>query len=64
MYRQVLESIAGIEIWPVIALVIFMAVFAAVFVWTIRLDKKTVEELSNLPLQEKRPIQNWEQSNG
>lgn len=52
MYKQVLEGISGVSIWPVLAMVIFMAIFAAVVVWAMRLDKSTVQELENLPLEE------------
>ena len=64
MYKQVLEGVSGISIWPIIAMLIFMAVFTAIFVWAMRLDKSTVKELANLPLQEKRPFQSGERKNG
>ncbi len=50
MYRAILESINGVEIWPIIAILIFMTIFTIVLVWTIRLDKGTVDEMANIPL--------------
>ena len=51
MYRQILESIAGMEVWPIVALIIFFATFGAIIVWTIRMKKSEVDHLSNLPLE-------------
>jgi cbb3-type cytochrome oxidase subunit 3 len=45
-----LTSIKGISIYPIITLIIFVAFFALVFYFTIKMDKKTIEESSNLPL--------------
>lgn len=51
MYRQILESIAGVEVWPLIALVLFFGTFAAVIVWTIRMRQSDVDHAANLPLE-------------
>jgi hypothetical protein len=55
MYRDVLQSIAGIEIYPIIALILFLAagVFIGIRVW--RMDKHEIEHLSRLPLRDDRP---------
>ena len=50
MYRQVLESIEGIGIYPVISLVIFLAFFIGLVVWLIRVDKGYLERMGKLPL--------------
>ena len=52
MYKAVLENIAGVEIWPVIAIVIFMAIFIGVSIWAIRLDKQSVKKMAFIPLEE------------
>lgn len=51
MYKQLLESIVGVELYPILSLVLFMVIFAAVIVWVIRMDKKKVTHMSNLPLE-------------
>lgn len=45
-----LEKIDGIEIYPVISLIIFFSFFLLVGYLVIKTDKKHIEEMSNLPL--------------
>ena len=49
MFRQILESIEGIGIFPMISLLIFTIFFALVIIWVINLDKKRISHLENLP---------------
>ena len=50
MYKELLQSIEGIEIYPLISLFIFLALFAGITVWILKLDKKYVNEMEILPL--------------
>ena len=50
MYSDILRSIIGIEIFPVVSLVIFVAFFTGVLVRVARMDRRHVERLSRLPL--------------
>ena len=52
MIKNVLESIAGIDIFPIISLVLFALFFGSVLVWVYKLDKKTVSRMKNLPLED------------
>jgi len=45
-----METILGIEIYPIISLLIFFIFFVALFVWVIYYKKETIERLSNIPL--------------
>lgn len=45
-----LETIAGIEIYPIISLSIFFAFFVALGVWVFTYSKEKIDELSQLPL--------------
>ena len=47
-----LESIEGVEIFPIIALVIFFIFFTLVLIHTMKMDKKSLEEYSNIPLED------------
>lgn len=51
MYKELLQSIEGIEIYPIISLFIFIALFIGVVIWIVRMDKKYVKEMESLPLQ-------------
>jgi cbb3-type cytochrome oxidase subunit 3 len=48
--KQYASTIQGIDIYPTISLLIFFIFFIAVLVYVKTMNKKQVEELSNLPL--------------
>ena len=45
-----LEGIDGVEIYPIISLLLFFTVFVTMIVFVLRLPKKKIEEVSQLPL--------------
>ena len=45
-----LESITGIEIYPMISLLIFFIFFVVLFYWVITAKKDYITTVSNLPL--------------
>ena len=51
MYKDILRSIVGIEIFPMISLCLFVLVFAVVLVWTSRLDGAWLARTARLPLE-------------
>ncbi len=52
MLKNVLESISGIDIIPIISLFLFALFFGAVLIWVYKLDSKTVTKMKNLPLED------------
>jgi cytochrome c oxidase cbb3-type subunit IV len=48
-----LETIAGIEIYPLISFIIFFTFFVVLLVWVVTSDKKKIDEIARLPLDEK-----------
>ena len=52
MYKDVLRSIDGIEIFPVISFVIFGLFFVGLGLYVIGFDKKFIKEISNAPLED------------
>ena len=50
MYRKVLENIAGVEIYPIITLIMFFVFFLLVLGWTFTLNKKYIKRMENIPL--------------
>jgi hypothetical protein len=52
MIKDVLQSIGGIQIYPVISLILFMISFGAVVIWAALQDKTKMQRMSNLPLDE------------
>jgi len=51
MARNVLEVVQGIEIFPMISLVIFVGFFLMMLTYVFTMNKQQVEELENMPLQ-------------
>ncbi|MEN8816517.1 MAG: CcoQ/FixQ family Cbb3-type cytochrome c oxidase assembly chaperone [Nonlabens sp.] len=45
-----LEQIDGVEIYPIISLLIFFIFFSALFWWVFTAKKDHIEEVSNIPL--------------
>lgn len=58
MIRDVLQSLEGIELYPVISLIIFIAFFAALIIWMIKVDKKYIKKMKNLPLEKEDETEN------
>ena len=52
MYRQILESINGVEIYPLISFVIFMTVFLFISYKALRMEQSSAKELAYLPLED------------
>jgi len=48
--KQYAESIQGINIYPIISLFIFVLFFIAVLWYVKKMDKRKVDEIKNLPL--------------
>ncbi|MBQ0116818.1 MAG: CcoQ/FixQ family Cbb3-type cytochrome c oxidase assembly chaperone [Flavobacterium sp.] len=47
-----LDTILGIEIYPIISLLIFFSFFIMLYVWVFTYRKEKIEELSQLPLED------------
>lgn len=47
-----LTSIDGIEIFPIISLVIFFTFFVGMLIYLAKIDNKTVDNIKNIPLED------------
>ena len=45
-----LENIDGVEIYPIISLLIFFIFFVGLTYWVVTMKKSDIKEISNLPL--------------
>jgi len=52
LIKQHLESISGIELYPIIAFIIFLVIFVGVLFYTFSLTRKELKEMKELPLQD------------
>jgi len=55
MYKNVLQGINNIEIWPIISFVIFFIFFLCLLWSVFTTDKKTIHKLETLPFDETNP---------
>ena len=51
MYKNVLQSIDNIAIWPVISFVIFFLFFICLLWWVFTTDKKFIDTMKKMPLE-------------
>jgi len=65
MISDVLQSIGGIEVFPIIALLLSMAVFLLMTFRVFRLDRGELERIKRLPLEPDTPVYaNMEETDG
>ena len=50
MYKDILLTITGIQVFPIISLILFVIVFTSILVATLRMDRARAERLATLPL--------------
>ena len=50
MFSNYLSSINGIELYPIISLIIFFTVFCGLLIWTFKADKTYLNKMRYLPL--------------
>jgi cytochrome c oxidase cbb3-type subunit 3 len=51
-FRNYLQTIDGVAIYPLIGLLIFAGIFIGLVWYLVRMDKKTVQKISHLPLED------------
>ena len=51
-----LESIAGVNIFGLVSLLLFSTLFIGNIIWTFKADKKMIDEISQIPLDNNNPI--------
>jgi len=61
--KSILSAIEGVTIFPMIAFFLFFFVFILMLVWVMRLDRKQVELLSNLPFENSSDLRGESGSN-
>lgn len=57
MYKVVLNQIADVATWPIIALLIFVTVFTLMAIHAIRLDKQEANRFAAIPLDNDQNIE-------
>lgn len=55
--KNYMETITGIEIYPLISLVIFFTFFVVMFWWVLTAKKEYLTRVSNIPLENQKDIE-------
>ncbi len=60
MFKEVLQSIEGIEFYTIVSMLIFILFFVGMTIWLLKVDKKYIQTMSELPLEnENNEISNF-----
>ena len=51
MYKNILQNIENVSIWPIISLSIFFVFFLLLLWWVFTADKDFIRKMKNLPLE-------------
>ena len=60
MYKDILQSIEGVEFYAIAAMIIFILFFLMMIIWLIKVDKNYIKKMSELPLIEDNDSSNEE----
>lgn len=52
MYKELLQSIDGVSVYPIISLIVFVLFFVVILVWMLKVDKKYIKKMENLPFEQ------------
>jgi hypothetical protein len=52
MYKEILQDIDHIAVWPVISFIIFFTFFLVLLWWVFTADRDFINEMSRKPLQD------------
>ncbi len=58
MYKDVLQSIEGIGIYPIISFIIFFTFFIGLIFWLIKADKNYIIKMKQMPLDSNKGFHN------
>ncbi len=50
MYKNILQSIDHVAVWPVISFVIFFIFFLCLLWWVFTTDKKFIDKMKHMPI--------------
>ena len=51
MYKEILNSVEGISIYPIISLIVFVLFFSIILIWMFKVDKTYIKKMENLPFE-------------
>jgi cytochrome c oxidase cbb3-type subunit 4 len=52
MYKNILQSIDHVAVWPIISFVIFFVFFLCLLWWVFTTDKKFIDKMKQMPMED------------
>lgn len=52
MYKEILQNIDHVAVWPIISFVIFFLFFIVLLWWAITADQAFIRQMSELPMED------------
>lgn len=49
-FRHYLETITGVDVYPMASLLIFFIFFSALIIWAVKVNKQHIDRIKNMPL--------------
>ena len=62
MIKNALQAIEGVEVWPLISLSIFFIFFIVLIIWVIKVDRKYIKKMEQLPLDKGETKQSYDEN--
>lgn len=56
MYKNALQNIDHVAIWPIVSFVIFFLFFLCLLLWVFTADKHLFQKMSELPIDDKTSV--------
>jgi len=51
LIKELLQSVEGVSIYPIISLIVFVLFFVIILVWMLKVDKNYIKKMENLPFE-------------
>lgn len=51
MIKELLQSVEGVSVYPIISLIVFVLFFVIILVWMLKVDKNYIKKMENLPFE-------------
>ncbi len=51
MIKELLQSVEGVSVYPIISLIVFVLFFVIILVWMLKVDKNYIKKMESLPFE-------------
>jgi Ca2+/Na+ antiporter len=51
LIKELLRSVEGVSVYPIISLIVFVLFFVIILVWMLKVDNNYIKKMENLPFE-------------